>query len=118
MKSVRVDASKLLEILRKNREVHIKEFNEAVTEHRAKVIEQMKKNLTQAEDGGKLVCAISLPEPKSYESSYNLAIKMLEMSLDKEIELSYDEFQQYVEDEWGWKNSFTATASLYKTFQN
>jgi hypothetical protein len=40
---------------------------------------------------------------------------MLELSVEKEIEVEEDVFNQLVLDEWHWKNQFIASASLYKT---
>jgi len=38
---------------------------------------------------------------------------MLEASLDEELELSANEFQQYMQDNWSWKRSFAMSSAKY-----
>lgn len=113
MKSVRMKTNELLEILKKNRETHVSEFNTAQEEYRKDVIAEMKKNLKQAQAGGEIVVYSELTQPQSYTASYTTAIKMLENSVDDVQELTMQEFQQYVEDQWHWKGAFLASTSFY-----
>jgi hypothetical protein len=41
------------------------------------------------------------------EFEKGLDLYMLEMSVESEIELTAQEFAQYVRDDWGWKRQFT-----------
>jgi hypothetical protein len=113
MKSVKIKSADLLEVLKKNRETHVSEFNSAKEEYRKDVIAEMKKNLKQAQSGGEIVSYIQLVEPQNFTASYDTAIKMLEMSADELVELTMQEFQQYVEDNWHWKGTFAASTSIY-----
>lgn len=113
MKSVRVRVPELLEVLMKNRDTHVAEFNSATVEYRKDVIAEMEKNLDAAKAGNKIVTVINLPVPSSYETSYNTAIKMLEMTTETTVDLTMDEFQQYVEDNWHWRASFSASTQMY-----
>lgn len=113
MKSVKIKTNELLEVLKKNRETHVSEFNTATEEYRKDVITEMKKNLKQAQSGGALITRLELVEPQNYVASYDTAIKMLEMSADDLVELTMQEFQQYVEDSWHWKGVFLASTSMY-----
>jgi hypothetical protein len=113
MKSVKVGTAKLLDILKSNREMHIAEFESAMIEFRKDAITEMKKNLSIAEAGGEVQLYVTLTQPTSYETSYNTVIKMLELSEETTVELSTQEFQQYVEDNWAWKVGFLASTSMY-----
>lgn len=113
MKSVNMKAEKLLEVLKKNRDIHVAEYNTAVEEYRKDAIAELKKNLKQAQSGGEIVLYSALTQPQAYTDSYNTVIKMLEMSDDEVVNLSMHEFQQYVEDTWTWKGAFLASTSMY-----
>lgn len=54
-------------------------------------------------------------EPVSYEENYDRVIAMLEWSTDETIDLDQNEFEQYVRDNWLWKQAFNITASLYNS---
>jgi hypothetical protein len=44
---------------------------------------------------------------------YDRVIRMLEMTVDEIITIGAVEFQQYVMDDWTWKEQFTASNSAY-----
>lgn len=113
MKSVKIKNIDLLDVLKKNRETHVNEFNTATEEYRKDAIIELKSNLKQAQNGGEIVLYSALTQPQNYVASYDTAIKMLEMSADELIELTMSEFQQYVEDNWTWKGNFLASTSMY-----
>lgn len=113
MQQVKVKKDDLLAVIKTNREKHLEEFNSASKIFIQDAIEKLTQMLAQAQSKGKIIQSLGLAEPQSYVSSYDTAIKMLEMSTDDIIELSHQEFMQYVEDSWGWKQSFTMTTSAY-----
>lgn len=113
MKSVKIETQKLLEVLKKNLETHKKDYEEALIGYRESSIKEMKAMLKQAQNGGEIVHHVSTVMPISYAESYDTIIGMLEMTVDPSVELSMNEFQQYVEDKWTWKQSFLASTSMY-----
>ena len=119
MRTVKLNKIELLDIVRANKDKHIKEFNEAVTDFKAAAIVLAKANLKLATTGdlAKIESIKSIPaSPTSYEDSYSRAIRMLELSVEDIIELEETIFNQLVLDEWTWKRSFTASGAIYKTF--
>lgn len=115
MNTVRVSRDELLDALRANRERHIEDYTDAVSEYRKAAIAEINEMLKTAKvKTGKIKRNITTPEPQSFEDSYNTAIKMLEMSVDDDIELTMGEFQQYVEDNWSWRNVFAGSTMVYK----
>lgn len=113
MQTVKVAKKDLLKVLKENKKKHVKEFESATKIFIEDAIEKLGAMLDTAKTKGKIIQNLGLTEPQSYEGSYDTAIKMLEMSTDDVIELTHQEFVQYVEDQWAWKGSFTMTTSLY-----
>lgn len=120
MRSVKLNKKELLYIVIQNKEKHIVEYAEAVTDYKTAVIKIASQNLKLAKSDdlfqiGKM--KVNPPMPVSYESSYNKAIRMLQLSVDDVIELDEEVFNQLVLDEWTWKGHFTSTKTLYKSYQ-
>jgi uncharacterized beta-barrel protein YwiB (DUF1934 family) len=115
MHSVKINKNKLLDIVRENKEKHIKEFNEAVEDFKKAVIKISEENIALVKEG-KIELKTIPTKPISYETSYTRAIRMLELSVDVEIELALHDFDQLVQDEWQWKQSFLTSNSTYKSF--
>lgn len=119
MHSVKIRRNELLEIVRENKEKHIKEFNEAVEDFKKAVIKITEENLALANtsDLTEIAKIKGIPsKPVSYETSYTRAIRMLELSVDTEIELELHDFDQLVQDEWQWKQTFSTMNSTYKSY--
>lgn len=115
MRSVKIKTKELLEVLRENRAQHIIDFDEAFAAYTEVATQQLEEAAKLARESSTITRnPIKAVEPHSYEDSYNTAIRMLEMSDDKVVELTMAEFSQYVEDKWAWKESFTLTSSMYK----
>ena len=94
MRSVKIDRTELLEILKKNREQHIKDFEEAKVGYREDAVKELSEMLEGAKSGGDIKRHINAIQPMSYEDSYNTVIRMLELSIDSSVELTMQEFQQ------------------------
>lgn len=118
MHAVKVDRKKLLKIVTDNREKHITDFNESVEDYKAAVVKLAEANLELVKTGDLEQIARCKPmpgKPVSYENNYTRAIRMLELSVEKEIDVEEDVFNQLVLDEWSWKNSFVAAGAMYKS---
>lgn len=112
--TVRVAKEKLLETLRRNHETHAKEFTDALAGWRTEIVARLEANLRKAKDGGDIVSRVDdLPMPEDHSTAYVRAIRMLEFSLDDEFELSNQEFNQFVLDEWGWTAGFKRMSAVY-----
>ncbi len=113
MENITVKKSELLEILKKNREAHRKIFEEAQIGYRNEAIRLLDKALNDAQEGRKIKTYIQLEAPIDQTKDYDRAIRMLEMSIDEEIDLSEREFAELVLDDWSWKQQFTVTNARY-----
>ena len=56
-----------------------------------------------------------LDKPLEYTDSYQLALDMLSMSTDDDILLTQEEFKQYINDDWSWKEMFQMSNSKYSS---
>ena len=125
LKSVKVNRDELLAVVRENKEKHIWEYNEAIEDFKQVVLKLQEKNVkiamknrlkAKAGDVDNFERLESIPsKPTTYEAEYTRAIRMLEMSVETEMEIEAQVFNQLALDEWSWKNNFTVSTSMYKT---
>lgn len=116
MKTVRVNRDELLKVLIENREMHVVEYQTSKAERRQKIAFELgqihgkmhKDPEWEPED------IYHWPSPENHQDDYDRAIDMLKMSVSETIELSAQEFDQLVRDNWQWKQEFLRTANTYK----
>lgn len=113
MKIVRVKKAELLAILQKNRAEHREIFLEAQEGYKKTVIAELEKALEEARSGKKITRGISFATPVDQTKDYDRAIRMIEMSTEDIIELTENDFAQYVMDDWSWKNTFAFSNAHY-----
>ena len=123
-KTVKVNKEELLSVVRENLEKHIAQFEESkedylkaltcVSEQNVKIAnKRLKQSLTGKIDG-ELSWKQLPPEPVSFEAEYNRAIRMLEMSVETDLDVEAQVFNQLALDEWSWKNQFLNVSTLVK----
>lgn len=114
---VMVSCAKLLRVLQENRAKHAQEYTAALEGWREEVKEKMAEMLDSlAVDSLKdpnLSELFKLERPVSYEENYLTLIGMLEMATETEIELNQQQYQQYVEDKWVWKEQWSVSNRHY-----
>jgi hypothetical protein len=97
-RTIKISKSKLIETIRKNRDEHIKDYNEAVEAYKkeaTKQLEECKKQL----DEGSLKIKLQLVTPVNRSEEYDKVIEMFEWEIADEVELTQGEFNDYVHDE-------------------
>jgi hypothetical protein len=121
-RTITVKRSQLLEKLKENRELHAKEYEEAVDEYkRASVVALDKKKLEVlaamkklreqlASDGvpANLDVSLSLDvaRPTSHVNDYDEVISQTEWDTREEVPLNSAEFKRYVRNDWDWITNF------------
>ena len=115
MQKVNVKKTELLETLRVNCEHHRSEFLTALECYRMEAIEVLEEAIDDAKKGKRIMTATHLTEPMDMTREYKKVIKMLEMSVDEEIELTNTEFQNYVLDDWSWSAQASVSNAMYTT---
>lgn len=113
MELVTVKKDELLSVLKKNRKAHRAIFEEAQKGYRQEAIELLDKALKDAREGRKINTYIRLDSPVDQTEDYDVAIKMIEMSVDDAIEISEGDFRNYVLDQWHWRQKFDTTNAFY-----
>lgn len=104
---------KLLEIIRKNRDDHRNMFLKAQEGYREDFLKELEMMLEEARKGKRYLRMVQLVEPIDMTKEYDRIIKMLELTTEKNVQLTTQEFSQYVMDDWAWKAQVTATNSQY-----
>ncbi len=84
-----------------------------MTGYRLALIGACEAKLAAAKKGERVSLRIDLVEPETHEKDYDRIIRMLEMSVHDEIKISEHEFNQYVMDEWAWREKFATTNARY-----
>ena len=57
--------------------------------------------------------SLGLVYPQDHSKDYDRALRMMESSVYDKVQLSVDEFDSYVLNNWEWKANFIASNSLY-----
>lgn len=114
--SVRVNKIKVLETLKSNKEMHHKEFEEAIEGWITKAQDNVTAILIElkANNARDVKLDIHLPKPISFEKEYEKAIKMIELEVRDEIDISKHDFERFFLDEWEWKDAFLSNTVMYK----
>lgn len=115
MNTVKVKTAVLLEKIKANRDAHRDLFLKAQIGYRKDIIEELDRMLQEARDNKPIRRHISLPEPQDHTDEYDRTIMMLEMSVDETIEISAQQFDCFVRDNWSWKAFTDATNTMYAT---
>jgi methyl-accepting chemotaxis protein len=124
-RTITVDKKELIDIIKENKKTHIKGYKEAVsaykgkaTEEITKLVEELRKGTKDAlkelgehqakVDDGSIDASFSISLPSVYLSlvtpinnsdNYDKIIRMFEMEVADKVELSQQEFNEYVHDE-------------------
>src|SRR5262245_59625335 len=113
MDEIKVDKAELITTLKKNRKRHRKLFLRALEVYRIRMIEEFERALDEAKNGDPIGRAFHRPEPEGQTAEFESVIQMLEWDKGKTVELSHREFRTYVQNEWGWVQSFGANTEAY-----
>lgn len=116
MRDVTVNKEKLLGTLVANKATHQADFEAAWHGYRDAAVRKLEAALASAqiaEPYKPLELHVGLSAPSCHTEEYDRAIEMLEWHTGDEITLSEHEFQQYVQDEWGWKGGFKMSNYQY-----
>ncbi len=115
MNNVKVCRNKLLDTLKDNLEKHKVDVKEALEARHTETKEYFK-NLSEKIEKDPTFQpkeTISFPKPQDNSAEYERAIRMVDMSVEDIIELTEDQFDKLVMDNWYWKQDLIRTASMY-----
>lgn len=114
MQTVKVKKVELLTKIKENRVAHEKEYTEAIAGFKDAQMLKLTDMINRVIANERLSSqSTGLREPVSNIKEYDRIIAMLEMSVDEEIELTMQDFNNYVLDEWTWAIQGKLTNSAY-----
>ena len=113
MRNVKIKVLELMSRVVENRTNHQTIFERALEGYRKEVIKELEISLSDAKTGRKINRYISLEEPVNQTKDYDRVIEMLRMTTDEIVELTSQEFSQYVLDQWLWSEAINTTNSRY-----
>lgn len=113
MRTVRTNKGELINKLTENRKKHKLDFEKATHGYREELVKTLNSYLDKVNSGEAPLIAIRDTPPEDHSEEYDIALKMLEMSVDQVIELSYDDFRHMVLDDWEWKRHWSVANSKY-----
>ena len=101
----------LITKIKENKEIHIKEFEEAVVAYKEEALKQLTVQTSRAKEGA-LDVELDLVTPVNNQENYDKILEMFKWDVRDEVELSQNEFLEYVQDE----NDFAVAAKVSNTF--
>ena|SRR5690606_17829516 len=111
-----VNKSELLQKVKENKEEFIQLYSEAVEGYVKSCKEELEKALIKVENWNKPENVyLSMTVPRNYTDEYDQAIAMLEWTQDEVIELTPQQFNQLVLNNWEWSNNFYSLNSAYSS---
>ena len=113
MKPFRIKKQELIEKVEFNRREHRAIYERADEGWKAQFQKWLDKQRDAVFEGEEFETFFNEPRPQDHTEDYDVVLDGWKMSEDEEIELSIQEFRQYVRDEWGWKKDFMATSQSY-----
>lgn len=114
-RTVTIKKSQLLEKIKENKLAHIKDYDEAVEAYKIEALKQLESAKTEL-DGGSLKIRIQLTTPVNRSDEYDKVIEMFNWEVKEEIELTQNEFNEYVHDDNDFSRSAKLANSSYKGF--
>jgi len=115
-KKVSVKRIELLKELEKNMEIHVKDFGDMMDAYFVDVVrsaDELRKKVAELDSDFDPRNWSFPSKPVSYEKDYSVAIRMFEMEVNDVVELTEEEFRQFVCDEWNWKRKFDMMKTAY-----
>lgn len=121
--------AELKDVISANLAKHIETYEEAMCGFRETVKDELRTNLElveqlgddwQLEDlnegerlFGRNQFYLSISAPENHEEDYTRVWDMLDMTSDEEIELTEEQFNKYIRDQWDWSEGFRMSTAAY-----
>jgi hypothetical protein len=112
---VTIQTTKLLEALKANKEQHVKDFaaaKESYFKQLKKIISTYNKDIKEGnlrKDSYKH----KLHQPIDMSAEYDKYIGMLELAEETEHTISTEQYDEYINDSWGWVSTSKTVNSMY-----
>lgn len=111
--NVTVNKSEILDILKTNRDNHIKIYNESIDGFKIKTREKFEEKLKSLADGKIDNLSINISKPENHAKDYDAAIRMIELHTNHTIELNSQDFNNLILDDWQWRRTWITHLSEF-----
>lgn len=113
MNTIVVRKEALREIVAANREMHRDVFLQALDGFKNQLEENLRYKIKALEEGKIPELRIALVQPEDHTKDYDRILRMIDMEVGDEIEITQGDFARYVEDDWDWKAQFVNVSNTY-----
>ena len=110
-RTILLKKEELIAKIKENKEIHEKEYADAVVAYKVEALKQLTVQTAKVQEGA-LDAALELVTPVNNSENYDKIIEMFEWDVRDEVELSQNEFLEYVQDE----TQFALEAKYSNTF--
>ena len=111
-RTINVNKVDLIQAIEKNRLQHISDYKLAVEAYKEEAKKQLLQQTANLQEGS-LDIKLNLTKPVDNTSEYDKLILMFEMEVHDVVELSLQEFNQYIHDETEFARSAKFSNSFY-----
>lgn len=122
-REVKVRRLELIDTLKANRQQHVEDYEEAVKGYKEaalkraqEIYDEVREKIGRLKEG-QMITGISLsfnlPTPENHSGAYDQIIRMMEMEVRDEIDLTASQFGCFVMDDWDWSTNVTHINALY-----
>lgn len=112
---IRARKSELLKALKANRDEHRSTFLEALDGYSKEAIKALNERIEDAKKNKRISLSFLLVQPEDHTKDYDRVIRMLEMSVSEELEITQDQFSNFVMDDWAWSRQFYHSNRAYSS---
>jgi len=110
-RTILLKKKELIEKIKENKEVHVKEYKDAVVAYKKEAEHQLMTEVARVQEGA-LDAKLDLVTPVNNADNYDKILQMFEWDVRDEVELSQNEFLEYVQDE----TEFAVAAKYSNTY--
>lgn len=109
---IKLKKADLIERIKENKEKHIIGYEKAVTFYKKEAAEQLEK-LMKLNTEGDLSLSLNLTTPVNNAENYDKISAMFEWEIESEIELTQEEFNEYVLDDTSYARNAMFSNTMY-----
>lgn len=95
---IKVNKESLIKRIKENKENHIKEYKKAVIAYKKEALKQLAE-LTKKVKDGQLKISLNLVSPIDNTKHYDNVIQMFDWDVNAEVDLTQNEFNEYIFDQ-------------------
>ena len=110
---IKIKKADLIAQIEENKLVHIEEYEKAVIAYKKEALKQLANLTVKVNDGEIEGIRLELTKPVDNRENYDKVVEMFSWEVEPLVELSQDEFKEYVQDETQFALSAKLSNSMY-----